>query len=165
MSFPDIHLEAVNKTAAFLLTKKGVDPKPAEEYISTIRADMERVDAAISSINGQLKTRTDPGWAPAAIRARNKYLAQKKTLRLMMHSANEILLTIRSRLRKDVHADALKSADEVRDRKQKERMERIAAAAQFDNRTHVLFKRKVAKILGEERCIALLKEAEEEAGK
>jgi len=163
MSFPDIHLEAVNKSAAFLLSQRGADPKPAEEYISTIRSDMERVDEAIASITGQLKTRTDPRWAPSALLARNKYRAQKRTLSKMMNSANEVLLTIRKRIQKDIHDTHLQNADEVRAEKHKERLKRIAAANNLDNRAIIFFRRKVATLIGHEAACRLCDEAREEA--
>jgi hypothetical protein len=167
MSFPDIHLEAVNKSAAFLLSKRGADPKPVEEYISTIRSDMERVDEAIASITGQLKTRTDPRWAPSALLARNKYRAQKRTLMKMMGAANQAMTLINSRIREDEKTRRMRETaagvELTRKANAQARLKRIAAANNTDNRALILFRRKVAKLLGDEAACRLCDEAREEA--
>lgn len=166
-SWPEIHLEAVNKTAAFLLHKSGADPAPIDKYVASIRADMEKIDRAIASISGQLQVRSDPDWAPSAKRALKDYYTQRNTLKKMLHAASEALLAIRVRIKENEKTMRMREleagSEQQRQVRAKERMERIDAANSVTQKTHVIFKRKVMEIIGRDRCVELLKQAAEEA--
>jgi hypothetical protein len=168
-AWPDIHLEAVNRTAAFLLHKTGADAAPVEEYRHCIRTDMDTIDRAIASIHGQLQTRFDPAWAPGAMRALKQYRAQKRTLMKMMGAANQAMTLINSRIREDEKTRRMRETaagvELTRKANAQARLKRIAAASNTDNRALILFRRKVAKLIGDEAACRLCDEAREEAMK
>lgn len=166
-TWPEIHLEAVNKQAAFMLSRKGCDPAPIISYEKSIRSDLETVDRAIRSISGQLQTRFDPDWAPGARRALKGYYTQRNSLKKMLHAASEALSVVRTRIKeneKTARALEIESAHEkAREANQSKRMERINAANEQSQRTYVIFKRMVAELVGREKCIELLQAASKEA--
>lgn len=165
-AWPDIHLEAVNKTAAFLLTRQGVNPEPIKEYSISIRRDMEAVDEAISSILGQLETRKEPEWASCAKRALKRYQAQQRTLKRMLHASNEALVAVTTRIKeneKTLRSAAIESAhQQAREENRKAKLNRIAEANDRNQRIHVIFKRKVAELIGRDKCVELLNASTQE---
>lgn len=157
MTFPDIPLDAVNKAASLLFSRK--DSATQDEALGLKGNLVEKIgeiDRAISSIHEQLAKRTDdPDWEKSARRALRRYHAQKESVLKFLSSANAILNGI------DAHnarvARTERHIGQIRVGHAK-KMERVAAANNDVQLWSTEFKQVCKEALGEARYMELVKE-------
>lgn len=90
MQFPDIPLDAVNKAASLLFSRKDtVTEDEATGLKDNLLEKIQELDRAIASINGQLDSRKDdPEWEQSARRALRGYNRQRDSLKTFLATVN-----------------------------------------------------------------------------
>jgi hypothetical protein len=176
MAFPEINLDAINRQAALLFARKDATTDDAKSLVSDLRAELHRIDNAISSINGQLHTRTDdPAWRKSANLALTKYREQKISVAVLLKTARAALETISQHLiserrikEKQIARDNILITEEVgareRERRHAAKLKNIAAASEESHRFEVAFRKIVRREFGEEVFNRLITTTQQELG-
>lgn len=162
-AWPEIHLDAVNKAAAELFSRRDtVNSDETKRLVGDLTSYLDDLNCIISSIDGQLETRTDPIWEESALRARRRYkrqatgvIASLKTARLLLETINSQNARREKSLR--VETERVLTAKERLAREQA-RLSRIKAANTETQVWCAEFKKVCKSALGEARYMELVNE-------
>lgn len=170
-SFPEIYLDAIDRQARLLFSRKDLSKDAAEEMATDLRVELSKLDATIASITGQMDARKgDPEWRASAKRALHGYRRQRDSILHLLQLARSTLSAItrqmkgaeeteRARIR-EANAEACeRMAIQAREAK----IQRIAAANEETNRFNVRFRAVVRRELGQEVFDRLMRMAQDES--
>ena len=161
--WPEIHLDAVNKAAAELFSRRDTaNSDETKRLVGDLTSYLDDLVCIISSIDGQLETRSDPIWKASALRARRKYKRQVTAITTSLKTARLLLETINSQnARREksrrVETSRTLSAQE-RFAREQARLTRIEAANTETQVWCAEFKKVCKAALGEARYMELVNE-------